>query len=180
MIIDHQFTPYQQALLNTGRVLLVSKESEEIPEAERRAVLRGFAIGGGVAVTIDRQDNTLLIVTDGPVGRSVWQHEFIHCAQFFAGSGSMENALSEAANIGRRIVGRIQAVISVAPEAEQGGHRDYFRIRPLGRLPRTMRRHSSPPISSCSKPWLNTTALPKRSLLSRIWDSEKKEVSMQP
>ncbi|NTF18151.1 hypothetical protein G6L37_07010 [Agrobacterium rubi] len=129
-------TTEQHRLVDTGRVLLVDKRSEEIPESERNAVWRGF--GGnfgnkGLACTILRDDGIVLIVTEGDVEPEVMRHEFIHAAQCFASEEVMQTALDTAAAVGEALVVALREVVAAHPELEHS-HRDLSRTEAQWRM----------------------------------------------
>lgn len=67
-----ELTTAQQRLVDTGRVLMVDKHSDEIPESQRNTIWRGFAgnFGNkGLACTMLRDDGIVLIITEGDVSR---------------------------------------------------------------------------------------------------------------
>ncbi len=119
-------TDLQRRLVDTDYVLLVDKNSEEIPASQRQMVLRGF--GGsfgskGLACTLLRDDGRVLIITEGDVSASTLRHEFIHAAQCFAGPEAMAACLDAATEVGRSLAVAIRAAVSRNPAA-QSAHRD--------------------------------------------------------
>lgn len=123
---QQSLTETQQRLLDTGKVLLVGKHSEDIPEGERDAILRGFAgnYGNrGLACTTLRDDGIVLIVTEGDVEPSVLRHEFIHAAQCNVSIETMQSALDAVITVGEPLVAAIRERMRAIPEC-RNDHRD--------------------------------------------------------
>ncbi|WP_315922211.1 hypothetical protein [Mesorhizobium sp. SP-1A] len=121
-----ELTEAQQCLVDAGKVLMIGKHSEEIPESERNMIWRGFAgnFGNkGLACTMLRDDGIVLIITEGDVSREVLRHEFIHAAQCHASPETMKSALDAAIQVGQLLVSAIRAKLTANPECEKG-HRD--------------------------------------------------------
>lgn len=129
---DFVLTNEQQDMVDTGLVFMVGPDSSEIPEKDRAMVRRGFAgaLGTkGVAVTIQRDDGSVVIVTNGPTEPEFVRHEFIHAAQCFAPQDVMASALEAAVENGRSIAEAIEAAVMTSPELEETDHRDLFKLR---------------------------------------------------
>ena len=125
-LMSPELTDLQQCLVDTDHVLLVDKNSNEIPLSQRQTVLRGFAgsFGSkGLACTLLRDDGLVLIITEGDVSESTLRHEFIHAAQCFAGPEAMSACLDAAIEVGRSLVVAIRAAVSRNPEV-RSAHRD--------------------------------------------------------
>jgi hypothetical protein len=119
-------TDLQQRLIDTDYVLIVGKNSEEIPAAERHSVRRGFAgsFGNtGLACTLLRDDGRVLIITDGKLSQATLRHEFIHAAQCFAGEETMSASIEAAIEVGRSLTTAIRAAVFRNPAAKND-HRD--------------------------------------------------------
>lgn len=75
-----------------------------------------------------RDDGSVVIVTNGPTEPEFVRHETIHAAQCFASEDAMASALEAAVKNGRSIAEIVDTTVAVNP-ALASGHRDLFKLR---------------------------------------------------